>query len=50
MGYGLCLLAIPGGGKVNGVLLGLMFVAIALSSSLLSVAQIRILERQHAAD
>jgi hypothetical protein len=50
LGYGICLLLVHGNGKVNGVLLGMMFVAIALSFSFISVLQIRILERQNAAD
>jgi hypothetical protein len=50
LGYGLSLLLVHGNGKVNGVLLGLMFVAIALSFSFIAVLQIRILERQNAAD
>jgi hypothetical protein len=50
LGYGCCLSLVQGHGKVNGVLLGVMFIAVALSFSLIAVMQIRILERQHDAD
>jgi hypothetical protein len=45
LGHALCLLLVPGHGKVNGVLLGLMFIAVALSFSFISTLQIRRLER-----
>jgi hypothetical protein len=47
LGYGLCLLLVDAHSRLNGVLFGLMFIAIALSFSLISVLQIRVLERQH---
>jgi len=47
LGYGLCLPLVQSHGKVNGVLLGLMFIAVALSFSFISVLQIRLLERQN---
>jgi hypothetical protein len=51
LAYGLCLplLGVHVGehGTVNGVLFGLMFVAVALSFSLISVLQIRSFQRQH---
>ena len=50
LGYGLCLPLVQAHGKVNGVLFGLMFIAVALSFSLIAVLQIRIIERQHVAD
>jgi hypothetical protein len=50
LGYSLCLPLVRGHGKVSGVLLGLMFIAVALSFSVIAVVQIRLLERQHDAD
>jgi hypothetical protein len=50
LGYGLCLPIVGGHGKLGGVLLGMMFVAVALSFSLIAVLQIRILERQNDAN
>jgi hypothetical protein len=47
LGYGFCLPLVQGHGKVNGVLLGMMFIAVALSFSCISVLQIRRLERQN---
>ena len=47
LGYGLCLPLVQGHGKGNGVLFGLMFIAVGLSFSFISVLQIRILERQN---
>lgn len=47
LGYGLCLLVVGVHSRLNGVLLGLMFIAVALSFSFISVVQIRILERQN---
>ncbi len=47
LGYGLCLPFVPAHGKVNGILFGLMFIAIALSFSLIAVAQVRAAERQN---
>lgn len=47
LGYGLCLPLVGSAGKVNGVLFGMMFIAVALSFSVISVLQIRILERQN---
>jgi hypothetical protein len=49
LGYGLCLPLAAGHGKVNGILLGMMFIAVALSFSVIAVLQIRILERQNVA-
>jgi hypothetical protein len=50
LGYGLCLPLVQGHGKVNGVLFGMMFIAVALSFSFIAVMQIRNLEHQHDAD
>jgi hypothetical protein len=50
LGYGISLLLLPDHAETSRVLSGLMFVAIALSFSFISVLQIRLLERQHAAD
>ena len=50
LGYSLCLPLVQGHGKVNGVLLGMMFIAVALSFSVIAVVQIRMLQRQHDAD
>ena len=49
LAYGLCLPLAEGHGKVSGVLFGMMFVAVALSFSIIQVWQIRQLEGQHAA-
>jgi len=45
--YGLCLPLAEAHHKVNGVLLGMMFIAVALSFSIIQVWQIRQMERQH---
>jgi len=45
--YGLCLPLVETHHKVNGLLLGLMFVAIALSFSPIQILQIRQVERQN---
>jgi len=50
LGYGLCLSLVQAHGKVNGVLFGMMFIAVALSFSFIAVVQIRILEHQHDTD
>jgi len=50
LGYGLCLPLAHGHGKVNGILLGMMFIAIALSFSFIAVLKIRFMERQYDAD
>lgn len=50
IGYGLCLPLAQGHGKVNGVLFGLMFIAVALSFSFISTIQIRMMERQNVAN
>jgi hypothetical protein len=50
LGYSLCLPLVQGHGKVNGVLFGMMFIAVALSFSFIAVMQIRNLEHQHVAD
>jgi hypothetical protein len=47
LAYGLCLPLVVGAGKV--VLLGMMFIAVALSFSLIQAMQIRKLESEHAA-
>ncbi len=47
LGYGICLPLIGGHGKVNGLLLGSMFIAVALSFTFISSLQIRMLERQN---
>lgn len=47
--YGLCLPMMGGAAKVNGILLGMMFIAVALSFSLIQSLQIRKLESEHAA-
>jgi hypothetical protein len=44
--YGLCVPLVESHHKVNGVLFGMMFVAIALSFSLIQIWQIRQAERQ----
>jgi hypothetical protein len=46
LGYGVCVPLVEGHGKVNGVLFGTMFIAVALSFSFITVLQIRMLERQ----
>jgi hypothetical protein len=50
LGYGLCLPLAQGHGKVNGILLGMMFIAVALSFSFIAVLKIRFMERQNVAD
>ncbi len=50
LGYGLCLPLAESHGKVNGVLFGMMFIAVALSFSFIAVMQVRMLEHQHDAD
>jgi hypothetical protein len=47
LAYALCLPLAEGHHKVNGVLLGLFFIAVALSFSIIQVLQIRQIERQH---
>jgi hypothetical protein len=47
LAYALCLPLAEGHHKVNGVLFGMMFIAVALSFSVIQVLQIRQLERQH---
>jgi hypothetical protein len=47
LGYGLCVPLVGLHSRFNGVLLGLMFAGIALSFSIISILQIRILERDH---
>ncbi len=46
LGYGLCLPLVGGHGKMNSVLFGAMFLAVALCFSLIASLQIRFLERQ----
>ncbi|HEX4646081.1 MAG TPA: hypothetical protein VH598_10765, partial [Verrucomicrobiae bacterium] len=46
LGYGVCVPLVGGHGKVNGVLFGTMFIAVALLFSFITVLQIRMLERQ----
>jgi hypothetical protein len=48
LAYGLCLPLAQGHHKVNGVLFGLMFIAVALSFSIIQVWQIRQVEQQNA--
>jgi hypothetical protein len=48
--YGFCVPFLGGHDKVDGVLLGLMFVAVALSFSVIAVLQIRFMERKNATD
>lgn len=50
LGYGICAPLVESHGKANGVLLGMMFIAVALSFSFISVLKIRIMERQNVAD
>jgi len=45
--YGLCVPLVQLHSKMNGVLLGMMFIAVALSFSIIQVWQIRQLEHQH---
>jgi hypothetical protein len=45
--YGLCLPLAEGHHKVNGVLFGMMFIAVALSFSVIQVCHIWIIERQN---
>jgi drug/metabolite transporter superfamily protein YnfA len=47
LAYGLYATWLPGHGKISGIPLGMMFIAIALSGSFLQAWQIRQLERQH---
>jgi len=47
LAYGLSLPFAESHHKVNGVLLGMMFIAVALSFSIIQVWQIRRMERQH---
>jgi len=46
LAYALCLPLADGHPQLRGVLLGLMFIAVALSFSLIAVLQIRMVERQ----
>jgi len=41
---------VEGHGRVNGVMFGMMFIAVALSFSFIAVLQIRTMERQNDAD
>ena len=50
LAYGFCLPFAGGHGKVNGVLFGLMFIAVALSFSCIAAVQLKIFERQNDAD
>jgi len=50
LGYALCLPLTQGRGKLDGVLLGTMFIAVALSFSFIAAMQIRTLERRNDAD
>lgn len=47
LGYGICVPLVHSHGKVNGVLFGMMFIAVALSFSIIQVLQIRQVERQN---
>jgi hypothetical protein len=47
LGYGICVPFAGAHGKLSGVLLGAMFVAVALSFTFISSLQIRLLERQN---
>jgi len=47
LAYGLCLPLAEGHRKVNGALFGMMFIAVALSFSIIQVWQIRQIERQN---
>lgn len=47
LAYVLCLPLAEGHHKVNGVLFGMMFIAVAFSFSIIQVLQIRQIERQH---
>jgi hypothetical protein len=49
LAYGLFLTLLTGGGKVSGIPLGCMFIAVALSFSVIQVCQIRNIESQHGA-
>jgi hypothetical protein len=49
LAYSVCVPLVEGHPQLGGVLLGLMFIAVALSFSFVSVMQIRLLERRHAA-
>jgi hypothetical protein len=49
LAYGLCLPMSGGSGKINGVLFGMMFIAVALSFSLIQSLQIRKSESEHVA-
>lgn len=46
LAYGLCLPMVGVHSRWNGILFGLMFIAVALSFSFISILQIRLLERQ----
>jgi len=46
LAYGLCLPLAEGHHKANGVLFGMMFIAVAFSFSIIQVWQIRQIERQ----
>lgn len=50
LGYGFCLPLVEAHGQVSGVLFGMMFIAVALSFSFITVLQIRIMERENASD
>ena len=47
MSYGLCLPLAKEHQGVNGILLGMMFMAVALSFSVIQVWEIRKIEQQH---
>ena len=47
LAYGICVPLVGLHSRLNGVLLGLMFVGVALSFSIISILQIRIWERHH---
>jgi hypothetical protein len=47
MAYGLCLPLAEGHHKVNGALFGMMFIAVALSFSVIQVWQIRQIQSAH---
>jgi len=49
LGYGLFQTLLPASGKVSGIPLGIMFIAVALSFSFIQVCQIRKIESEHGA-
>jgi hypothetical protein len=50
LAYGLCLPLAEGHNKINGVLLGMMFIAVAFSFSVVQAWEIRKIENQHDTD